>query len=355
MLDRRALRRALRGVDRVFHVAGHDLAAPTDGEVFEVNVKGTRIVLEECLRAGRRARGLHLVGGRHRPGAPRLDRGRDAALPRRLRRSPTSRPSARPRSRRCALAARGLPVVIVNPGHVFGRGDLYRSSTDVVRRFLSPQIPAYVDGAINIVDVNDVAAGHLLADERGGVGERYILGNRNYTWDRLFADLGRISGVEPPALKLPVPAALAFAKAAGRAARQAADHADRGARGLAVVGLSATRRPSASSAGGRLPTRTPSRRPSPGTASARATASRDPGPASPSRCASRASPCARPVASPRASPPDRADGDPLPLRGPPPTGCAPAGAWRASLRRHGVGTTRSASPIAGASARRSTR
>ena len=112
------------------------------------------------------------------------------------------------------VAARGLPLVIVNPGHVFGAGDLYRSSTDVVRRFLRRQIPAYVDGGINIVDVADVASGHLLADEKGVVGERYVLGNRNYTWDRLFADIGRISGVEPPAVKLPLPAALAFARAA---------------------------------------------------------------------------------------------------------------------------------------------
>jgi dihydroflavonol-4-reductase len=78
------------------------------------------------------------------------------------------------------------------------------------------QIPAYVDGTLNIVDVRDVARGHLLADERGAVGERYILGNRNFTFDRLFADLGRLSGVEPPVLKLPTPVALALALSAQR-------------------------------------------------------------------------------------------------------------------------------------------
>jgi len=102
--------------------------------------------------------------------------------------------------------------VIVNPGHVFGRGDVHRSSTEIVRRFLRRDIPVYVDGAINIVDVADVARGHLLADEHGEVGERYILGNRNFTLDRLFADLGRISGVEPPALKLPLPAAIVLVR-----------------------------------------------------------------------------------------------------------------------------------------------
>ena len=58
--------------------------------------------------------------------------------------------------------------------------------------------------------------GHLLADERGQVGERYIRGNRNFTLDRLFADLERLSGVEPPAVKLPLPVALALATAAAR-------------------------------------------------------------------------------------------------------------------------------------------
>jgi dihydroflavonol-4-reductase len=69
--------------------------------------------------------------------------------------------------------------------------------------------------------VQDVARGHLLADERGRVGERYILGNRNFTLDRLFADLGRLSGIEPPAIKLPLPVAVALAAAGGRVAGQA--------------------------------------------------------------------------------------------------------------------------------------
>ncbi len=110
------------------------------------------------------------------------------------------------------LAARGLPVVIVNPAFVFGAGDINHSSTELVRRCLRRELPAYVDGALNVVDVKDVARGHLLADEKGTVGERYILGNRNFTFDRLLADIGRISGVEPPAIKMPLPLALALAR-----------------------------------------------------------------------------------------------------------------------------------------------
>ena len=86
-----------------------------------------------------------------------------------------------------------------------------------MRRFLRRQIPAYVDGTLNIVGVQDVARGHLLADEQGRIGERYLLGNRNFTMTRLFADLGRLSGVQPPMLKLPVHVAMAVAGTAQRA------------------------------------------------------------------------------------------------------------------------------------------
>jgi dihydroflavonol-4-reductase len=211
ILDRRALRRALRGVDRVFHVAGMtSLRAPT-AEVYRVNVEGTRTVLEECLRAEvERVVYTSSVGtiGPAKPGSTadetQVFRAGGYGIP-----YVNAKHEAEKQA--LALAAHGLPVVIVNPAHVLGPGDIYHSSTDIVRRFLMRRIPAYVDGAINIIDVADVAAGHLLADERGTPGERYILGNRNYTLDRLFAELGRISGVQPPALKLPLAAALAFA------------------------------------------------------------------------------------------------------------------------------------------------
>ena len=145
--------------------------------------------------------------------------------------------------------------MIVNPAHVLGRGDVYRSSTELVRRFLRREIPAYVDGALYIVGADDVARGHLLAEERGGVGERYILGNRNFTLDRLFADLGRLSGVEPPAVKLPLPAALALA-AASRRCRAGRRSPSRRSGRCRCGGRTARRRPSASWAGSPATTRT---------------------------------------------------------------------------------------------------
>jgi dihydroflavonol-4-reductase len=92
--------------------------------------------------------------------------------------------------------------VIVNPSFVLGPDDPKGTSMGLVRRFLLGRIPAYVGGALNIVDVRDVAQGFLLADETGESGERYILSGRNFTLDRLFADFARISGREPP-VKLP--------------------------------------------------------------------------------------------------------------------------------------------------------
>jgi dihydroflavonol-4-reductase len=212
VLDRRAVRRALRGVERVFHIAGStSLRAPAE-QVFRVNVGGTRTVLEEALRAGVE-RVVHTSSFAAIGPAPR---GSTADEKQPFTAGGLEVPYVQ--SKRDAeheafrIAALGLPVVVVNPGHVFGTGDLYRSSTEVVLRFLRRQIPAYVDGALNIVDAEDVARGQLLADEKGTPGERYILGNRNFTLDRLFTDLSRLSGVAPPAVKLPLPAAIVVAR-----------------------------------------------------------------------------------------------------------------------------------------------
>ena len=214
--DRAALRRAMRGVARVFHVAGStNLRMPAD-QLLRINAEGTRTVLEAALAAGV-DRAVHTssvaaIGPARRGGA--LDERHVWTGPLGIP-YPDSKHAAEVEALR--VAARGLDVVLACPAHVFGAGDDRRSSTDVVRRFLLRRIPAYVDGAICIVDVEDVAAGLLLCDERGVAGERYILGTRNYTWQRLFGELQQLSGVEGPPVRLPVSVALALAEAAVRA------------------------------------------------------------------------------------------------------------------------------------------
>jgi len=210
--DRRAMKRALRGVDRFFHVSDATTLRAGWRALYEANVVGTRVALEEALHAGVQ-RVVHTsavaaIGpaeGRSTADETHVFNAARVGLTYANAKAEAEREALR-------LAAQGLPVVIVNPAHVLGRGDVHRSSTELVRRFLRREIPVYVDGALCVVGAEDVARGHLLAEERGVVGERYILGGRNFTNDRLFADLGRLSGVEPPAVKLPLHAALALAR-----------------------------------------------------------------------------------------------------------------------------------------------
>jgi len=216
--DRRAVRRAMKGVERVFHVAGRTSLRHSDRRrVFDVNVGGARIVFEEAL-AARVERLVHTSSvGAIGVASPKrtADEGTRFEIGHLGIAYVNSKHEAELEALR--LCARGLPVVIVNPSFVLGPDDPQGTSMTLVRRFLLRQLPVYVDGGLNIVDVRDVATGQLLADRHGAIGERYILAGRNFTLDRLFADMARISGVPAPGLKLPVSVALAGVEAAARA------------------------------------------------------------------------------------------------------------------------------------------
>jgi len=207
VLQRRSVRRAMTGVDKVFHAAGMTSLRPADAQrLFEVNVGGARTVLGEALRAGVDRAIFTSSAAALGP----AERGGSAAEDQLFTAGHLGIPYVNAvheaESEAFRLAARGLPLVCVNPSVAFGPGDVHVTSTRLVRSFLLGRVPAYADGALNVVDVRDVAAGHLLADEKGAAGEQYILGGRNFTFDRLFADLGRLSGVDPP-LKVPRPLA----------------------------------------------------------------------------------------------------------------------------------------------------
>jgi len=216
--DRASVRRALKGVDRVFHCAGATSMRPgARDRVFEVNVGGTRNVCEESLRAEvERVVVTSSVGaiGPAKPGTtadesqPFVAGGLGVTYV-------NSKHEAEAEAWR--IAAHGLDVVAANPSFVLGPDDPKGTSNRLVSRFLLRRLPAYVEGGLNVVDVRDVAAGHVLADEKGEAGERYILGGRNFTMTRLFADLSRISGVEPPAVRIPGPLAVAWVEGVTRA------------------------------------------------------------------------------------------------------------------------------------------
>jgi dihydroflavonol-4-reductase len=204
VMDRRAVARATKGADRVFHIAGTtSMLSQHREKVFDLNVKGTRIVLEESLAAGVErvvfTSSVAAIG----PASPRSTA--DETQPFWAGSLGIAYVNSKHEAEVEALrlAAHGLPVVIVNPSFVLGPDDPKGTSMELVRRFLLGRIPAYVDGGLNIVDVRDVAKGHVLADEKGKPGERYILAARNFTFDRLFADMARLSGRDHVPVKLP--------------------------------------------------------------------------------------------------------------------------------------------------------
>jgi dihydroflavonol-4-reductase len=203
--DRDSVRRAMKGVERVFHVAGTtSMRTRARDRVYEINVIGTKNVMEEALAAGVVRAVLTSSSsavGAATPGET-IDEDHPFTVGRLGITYINSKHEAELVSMR--IAAKGLPVVIVNPSFVLGPDDPNPSGTSnaLVRRLLLRRIPGYLDGAINIVDVRDVATGHLLADERGDEGERYLLTGRNFTLQRLFADLSRIAGVPAPPLRI---------------------------------------------------------------------------------------------------------------------------------------------------------
>jgi dihydroflavonol-4-reductase len=215
--DRRAVRRAMEGVDRVFHVAGRTSMRAQDREaVFETNVGGTRIVMEEALAAGVErvvhTSSISAIGAARPKGT--IDEKSRFEIGHLGIGYVNSKHEAEVEA--LHVANHGLDVVFTNPTFVLGPDDPARTSMGLVRRFLLGGIPFYIDGGLNVVDIRDVAIGHLLADEKGRSGERYILGGRNFTLDRLFADLSRISGVPAPATKIPLGPALAGIELAER-------------------------------------------------------------------------------------------------------------------------------------------
>jgi len=202
--DRRAVRRAMEGAELVFHVAGSTSMRAGAGErVFEVNVTGTRLIVEEAERAGVRRVVLTSSAGALGPAKPGGTADESQPFTAGALGIPYINAKHEAELEALRAAARGLDVVIVNPTFVLGPNDPGGTSNALIKRVLLRQIPFFVDGGLNVVDVRDVARGHLQAERKGKTGERYILGGRNFTLARLFADVGRISGVPPPPLKVP--------------------------------------------------------------------------------------------------------------------------------------------------------
>jgi dihydroflavonol-4-reductase len=226
--DAASVRAAVRGCETVFHVAAdYRLDARDPAALYAANVSGTGNVLRAAADAGAR-RIVHTssVGalGLSSDGSP----ADEATLV-----DPATLVGAYKKSKfeaeRVArqLAGAGAPVVIVNPSTPVGELDVKPTPTgQVIVDFCNRRMPAYVETGLNVVDVKDVAEGHVLAAERGTVGRSYILGNRNMTLKEILDALARLTGLPSPGVRLPhwVPVAAAradrvLARLSGRAPR----------------------------------------------------------------------------------------------------------------------------------------
>jgi dihydroflavonol-4-reductase len=206
-----ALARVLEGVARVFHVAAdYRLWARHPQEIYESNVTGARNLLEAARRAGVErfiyTSTVATVAVPRPGGLPNEDT--TASLHEMIGHYKRSKFLAEQEAFRAA--AGGLPVVIVNPTTPVGPGDWKPTPTGrIILDFVNGRMPGYVDTGLNVLSVEDAAAGHLLAAERGRIGQRYILGGRNMTLKEILDALSRIAGRPAPRLRLPHAVALA--------------------------------------------------------------------------------------------------------------------------------------------------
>lgn len=211
--DIASIRAAVKGCSRVYHVAALYSFWVRDPDLpFRVNVDGTRNVLQAALDEGvERVVYTSSVATLAVPTEGRPVNEDTPVEPARI-------VGGYKRSKYLAeevareYAARGLPVVIVNPSFPVGRYDIKPTPTGrLILDFLNRRLPAYMETGMNVVDVETVARGHLLAAERGRVGERYILGGENVSMRDLLGILSEITGLPAPRLRLPYPPALAMA------------------------------------------------------------------------------------------------------------------------------------------------
>ncbi len=205
LLDRASLDRAVRGCDVLFHVAASYTFWTRDpSAVYATNVQGTQHMLEAAGNAG-----LERIVYTSTESTIGIT---DHALGTEKQQSTLNevfgdykKSKLLAEQRVLQMSEQGLPVTIVNPTMPLGPWDIKPTPTgQVVVDFLNGRMPAYVNTGLNAVDVGDVARGHVLALEKGRIGERYILGNRNITLRELLGLLESITGIRAAKTRIPL-------------------------------------------------------------------------------------------------------------------------------------------------------
>ncbi|HEY5107100.1 MAG TPA: hopanoid-associated sugar epimerase [Caulobacteraceae bacterium] len=204
--DAASLDQAMAGVRYVFHVAAdYRLWARDPARIFQVNVQGARVVMEAALAAGvqRVVHTSSVATLRAADGAKATDETSPIEENEAIGAYKRSKVAAE-RLVEAMVADRSLDAVIVNPSTPIGPGDIRPTPTGrIVIEAASGRIPAFVDTGLNLVHVDDVAQGHILALEKGRAGERYILGGQDATLRELLSVIAELTGRRAPTISLP--------------------------------------------------------------------------------------------------------------------------------------------------------
>ena len=211
--DKESIDAALSGCDFLFHIAAaYTFWTPHPKSIYQTNVEGT----ENLFRAAA-ARGIKKIVHTSSESTIRIEHnghpGTEAQLTT-LDRLPGHYKKSKLLAEQCAMkmCREGVPLVVVNPTAPVGEYDIKPTPTgQLIVRFLNGGMFAYVNTGLNVVDVTDVAAGHVLALEKGRPGERYILGNKNLTLRQILGLLEEVTGRKGPRVRVPIWMALAAA------------------------------------------------------------------------------------------------------------------------------------------------
>ncbi|MCG9478757.1 MAG: NAD-dependent epimerase/dehydratase family protein [Actinomycetia bacterium] len=205
LTHKQSLAQAVKGCDALFHVAASYSFWCRDARLpYQVNVEGTKNIMEAALQAG-----VKKIVYTSSESTIAIDKNMSLGVEGRLNR-PQDVYSHYKRSKVLAemevakLCQQGWPIVIVNPTAPIGARDIKPTPTGkIVLDFLNGGMPAYVNTGLNVIDVEDVAYGHVLAYHQGKYGQSYILGNENMTLKQILETVAAISGRKPPKTQIP--------------------------------------------------------------------------------------------------------------------------------------------------------
>lgn len=200
-----SIKKAVDGVGIVYHIAAYAyLWYPNPKIVYDINWHGSRNLFQVCLKEGVKKVVYTNTAAILKGGTKDNPSNEEAIL--RLNKMPGHYTRSKLLAYEEALkyVKMGLPVVIVSPTTPIGDGDYKLTPPGkMIVDFLNGKILGFIDTVINYIDIEDVAAGHILAEEKGKIGDRYILGAYNLTLEEVFGILSRITGKPKPRMKLP--------------------------------------------------------------------------------------------------------------------------------------------------------